>query len=1012
MVKKIVSLFCLVFVLKSTAFSQATNAVNDPELKYKQAKELFVKEQYALSYPLFVELKALYPDNTISNHTYINDDVNYYHTVCQLKLMLPVAEPDAKQYIDVVANEPRREMMSFHLAQYYYKKDDFSSAVDYYERAGYDNLSNEQIADMKFEKGYCYFNLHRFEDAQPLFDEIRQMPKNKYYFPANYYSGYISYNNKKYNNALEAFKVVENHDDYKSIVPYYIATIYYFNGKKDEALAYGENALQKGGDLFYEKDLKLLLGQLYFEKQQFKKALPHLEYYVSNSEKVSKEVMYELSFCYYNDNNLTKAIEGFKQLSNEKDAMGQNSMYLLGDCYLRTGQKANARNAFQYCAYNSSNKTQQQISRFNYAKLSYELGYQDIALSEMKKYLNDYPNSEYDNEAKEILVNLLANTNNFRDALELYESFSRPTANMQKVYPKILYGRAVEYINDQQLAKADELLIKVLNLPASTVTPFANFWRGEIAYRNNKYDEAIRYLSLYVQAGAPTQGEANAATAKYDLGYCWLKKENYKNALSYFEPVGKNATVTSNGYEQDAYVRTADCNYMLRDFTKANTMYDYVISTAMPQSDYAMMQKASIAGIKSPADKIKTLDALQRQYPQSSLVPDVNMEIANTYMADEKFTNALPYLDKIIAMNDAGGLKPLAYLKSGLCYFNLNQNTNALAKYEKLVQLYPQSNEADEALENMRDIYIEEGRPNDYVELMKKNGKPIATNVADSITYAAALIKYNTGDCNASIAALGNYINQYPDGANVLEANYFRSECYYKAKDYQNAMIGYNFVNKKGYNRYFERSTYTAAQINYFEFKDYAAAKTYFESLRTSAVSQEMKLEASRGLVRCYYQLKDYNQANIAANELLAAKGISTDDKSIGYLVLGKSQQIANDCIGAIASFKSCATINKSAWGAEARYELANCQFKMNNITAAEKAALAAIKETGSYDMWVTKSYILLGDIFMKQKDYFNAKATYESVSQNAAIPELKAEAQQKYAAAVEEEKGTSKVGG
>ena len=125
-------------------------------------------------------------------------------------------------------------------------------------------------------------------------------------------------------------------------------------------------------------------------------------------------------------------------------------MYLLGDSYLRTNQKANARNAFQYSAYNSSNKLQQRVSRFNYAKLSYELGYQDIALSEMKKYLHDYPNSDYDTEAREILVSLLANTNNFADALSLYESFDKPTASMQKVYPRILYGRAVELINDQQ----------------------------------------------------------------------------------------------------------------------------------------------------------------------------------------------------------------------------------------------------------------------------------------------------------------------------------------------------------------------------------------------------------------------------------------------------------------------------------------------------------------------------------------------------------------------------------
>jgi TolA-binding protein len=93
---------------------------------------------------------------------------------------------------------------------------------------------------------------------------------------------------------------------------------------------------------------------------------------------VTKEILYELSFCYYKEGKFAKAIEGFKQLSNERDSMGQNSMYLLGDLYLRTNQKANARNAFQYSAFNSSNAVQQKVSRFNYAKLSYELGYQDV----------------------------------------------------------------------------------------------------------------------------------------------------------------------------------------------------------------------------------------------------------------------------------------------------------------------------------------------------------------------------------------------------------------------------------------------------------------------------------------------------------------------------------------------------------------------------------------------------------------------------------------------------------
>lgn len=994
-----------------TAAAQPTNAVTDPEKKYKDAKELFVREQYALAYPLLKELKQQYPDNSISNHTYINDDVNYFYVVCGLKLMHQVAEEEAKQYVEVVGNEPRRQLMSYHLAKYYFAKEDFNNAITYYERAGLDNISNDEIADTKFEKAYCYFNLKQFDEAKPLFDEVHQLPKNKYYIPANYYYGFLCYRDRQYNEALKSFKLVETKDEYKGVVPYYIAEIYYFQGKKDESLRYGESVLARGGTLVYDKEMKLLMGQLHFERKEFSKALPLLEYYVNNSEKVDKEVLYELSYCYYNASQLTKAIEGFKQLSSLKDSMGQNSMYLLGDCYLRTGQKENARNAFQYCAYNNSNRVQQEVSRFIYAKLSYELGYQDIALKELKTFINDYPNSEYGTEARELLVGLLANTNNYTDALALYESMVKPTAAMQKVYPRILFGKAVEYINDQQLLRADELLTKVLADPyAGSILPFANFWKGEIAFRNGKQDEAIRYLTAYLQSSAPSQGEANPAAARYNLGYSWLKKENYKQALTYFEQVARSVTVTSSSMEQDAYVRSADCYFMNRDYAKASSMYDFIINNALQQSDYAYFQKAMIAGVKSAADKVKTLNTLTRQYPQSNLVPDVTMEIANTYMADEKFRDAIPYLDKLVKMPEAGGLQPQAYLKLGLSYYNIDDNKNALTNYQALIQKYPQSPEADDAMDNIKNIYVEEGRPNDYVELMRKNGKVITVNEADSLNYIAAELKYNNNDCPAAISGFNNYLAQYPNGAYALEANYFRSECYLKAKDFKNALTGYDYVNAKGASRFYEKSTLEAARLSYFELKDYNGARKYFESLLGNSPNQDNQLEALRGLVRCYYLLKDYSTANEKAKTLLTKKGISTDDKSIAYLVLGKSQQLANDCNGAIASYKSCAAINKTAWGAEARYEIANCQFSTNNLAAAEKSALAVIKETGSYDLWVTKSYILLGDIFMQQKDYFNAKATYESVAKNAVIPELKNEAQQKLDKAVEEEKANSKV--
>ncbi len=225
----------------------------------------------------------------------------------------------------------------------------------------------------------------------------------------------------------------------------------------------------------------------------------------------------------------------------------------------------------------------------------------------------------YANEAKEIIINLLANTNNYAEALSLYNSFSQPTPTMKRIYPKILFGRATEYINGQQLNEADDLLTKVINDPnAGQVLPFAYFWKGEIAYRLNRYDEAVKYMNNYLQYGG-IQGEANPTDAHYVLGYSYLNLENYSLALSNFKEVAPAITSASSSLQQDAYVRAADSYFMMKNYSTAKSMYQNVIDNGLAQSDYALYQVALINGINNPAAKIKTFNTLTERYPQSDL---------------------------------------------------------------------------------------------------------------------------------------------------------------------------------------------------------------------------------------------------------------------------------------------------------------------------------------------------------------------------------------------------------
>jgi len=1005
------SIVILAFLFSISATAQQTRFYSDPEEKFKEAKEYFQKEEYSLAYPMFKELQQSVRETDKINNVTTVQEINYYTIACALKQNEGRAEEMAKNYIDLEKNNARVQQMNFQLGEYYYRQEKFPEATERYEQANIANLSNREIADMQFHQGYSYFVQQQFAKAKPLFNSIRQVKDDPNYIDANYYYGFLAFRDKNYNEALQSFKIVENEKNYQTIVPYYIAQIYYIQGKKEEAIAYAGQKLKKGSS-YYDVEMNQLLGHAHFERGEFTEALPYLEAYVNKTKKVRREDLYELSYCYYQAKQYPKAIEGFKQLSGKEDTLSQHAMYMLGDAYLKTGQKSNARNAYLFCASNSSNSALKEVSKYNYAKLSYELGYQDEALNSLQSFLTDYPNSTYNKEAKELLVSVLANTSNYADALNLLQTVDKPSESVKKLYPRILFGRATEYINDGRLAEADALLDKALKDPANAaVLPYINFWKGEIAYRNNRIDDAIRYYNNYVTAGSPASGEANPANAKYNLGYSYLRKENYPAALSFFEPVGKNASLNSDGITQDAYIRTADCYYMNRDYTRANAMYGTVIKYSWPAEDYATFQQAMIAGIKNPGDKINLLNTMNRKFPTSSLVTDANMEIAKGYMSQERFKEAIPYLNNIIKEQGNSSQKPQAYLRLGICYYNLNNTGEALNQYKTLIAQYPNSEEANDALDDVKTISVETGKTGDYVDFMKKAGKPLSVDAEDSLTFSAAEAQYENGNVTASLNAFNNYLQKFPDGAHTVDANFYRGEIYNSKGDWNNALNGYEAVVAEAPNKYAEKSALTAARIYFFESKNYAKAETYYAQLKQFTTTQENKLEAMRGLLRSQYQQQKWTDAVNNAKDLLNQKGSSSDDKALANMAIAKSYQVGGQYDLAIANYKTVVTINKSALAAEARYEIANSWFAVDHLSEAEKAAFETINKSGSYDYWVTKSYILLGDIYFKEKDYFNAKATFQSIVDHSINMELKTEAQTKLSKVIEEEGKNSKVG-
>ena len=266
---------------------------------------------------------------------------------------------------------------------------------------------------------------------------------------------------------MQSFKIVENEKDYATVVPYYIAQIYYIQGKKEEALKYAETKIKGGKSQYYDLEMKQMIGHAYFERKEYDKGLPYLEDYVSKSTaKVRREDLMNCLMLITRPINCNKAIDGFKQLSGKEDSLSQHAMYLAWRCLSENQVKNQMQEMpFFFVLPTAAIKSNRKFPSSNMPNFLMNSVTRMRHLNSLSSFLNDYPNSTYNTEAKDLLVGVLTNTNNYREALALLDGMSNPTPNAKRLYPRILFGRATELINDGRLAEAEALLDKALKDP-------------------------------------------------------------------------------------------------------------------------------------------------------------------------------------------------------------------------------------------------------------------------------------------------------------------------------------------------------------------------------------------------------------------------------------------------------------------------------------------------------------------------------------------------------------------
>lgn len=962
-------------VLCYHAFAQKTQNNEHSYKIYKEAYELFYKEKYAPAQQLFIK----YSRHTSDRENKVNAE--YYAGVCAMELFNADAIAMLSDVIYTYPEHPKAKLATFQLGRFYYRTKDNKRAIQYLEQVDALSLTNEEADEYWFIKGYAYFKTDKFTESKNAFKNIKDK-KNKYYEPSNYYYGYVVYKEGLYDEALMHFDRIKASKTFGPLSQVYIAQIFFTRRQYDKVVAFADSINNKD----VADDVAGIVGQSYFNLQNYSKALPYLKSYNSNPPvALSNQDIYRLGYSYFATGDCEKAIDQFTRITDKQDTTSQYGFYHLAECYIKTDKKHEARLAFDRAYKLKFDQKITELSLFNYAKLSYELNQAD-ALKEFVKFVNDYPESSYIDEARGVLGDLLMSTRNYKQAIVVIESIKKPIQANNEAYQRVLYYYAEELYLNNDYARAND------NFKKSQTFDFdkklyaqSYFWQGEIAYKQGKFKEAAEQYKAFLKYENDIKFTRFYALAYYNLGYCYIKTEDYSKAVVEFKEFLETSHAQSSPeLYTDAAMRVADCYLVAKEYNKALDHYDMIITKKLNGSDYALYQKALVYGVlNKPSDKISALQQIINNHKRSPYIDDALFEIGNVQLQTEHYSAAVLSFDNIIKNYPKSAYVKKAVLYKGLAYYNDSKDDEAIETFKVLAIEFCNTDEAREALSVVKNIYVNKGETETYLNFIKAAScMVVSPTYQDSITYEAAFNQYKNEECTKASKLFGEYINRFGGGFFILKAYYYKAECDFKLKKYDEALPNYEYVALYNRNDFTERATRQTA-ILYYEKKNYRKAFEYYSALERIAGNRDNLQVAITGMMQSSTRVHQIDTAAIYSFKYVNS-GVTTKEGLLtANLNIARYYMSVNQPDSAVVGWQYLIKETKNVYAAEAKYNMAYIQYMNKDYKASKKTIFEISEKYSSYTKWYENAFLLLAEVYYAEKDIFQAKATLQSLIDN-----------------------------
>ena len=957
---------------------------------YREALELFDHEKYVPAMEKFQEYTALEKDP--QHALRINSE--YYIGICALYLLHKDAEYQLEKFVLEHPDSPWKMRAYFELATFNYQKKQYKKTIEWFREVDEKDLTDKERIEMQYKRGHSLFETDNAAAARQDFFEVKQQ-ESEYQKAAIYYYSHIAYEQNDLQVALDGFKQLETDAAFKSLVPYYITYIYYKQKNYDEVLKYGPGVLKQAEENTTKRapEISRIIGDSHCMKKQYAEAIPYLEtYHAAASESdITREDHYQLGYAYHRSSQWEKAIQEYTKCTGEPDELHQKASYNLGECYLKLDQKEYARNAFAEAADMSLNAEIQEDALFNYSKLAFELSYNPFheAISAFEDYLNKYPNSKRRDEAYEFLLNVYMRTRNYEKALASLDKIQNKDNRVKEAYQVVAYNRGVELFQAEKYADAEKFFDKVSTYPVNpTVNADAQFWKAELSYRKGNLSEAVKRYNTFISEPGAYNSEFYG-TAHYSQGYAYFKLANaeengetassfYNNANTSFRKYIDGTHTKESKKESDACARAGDCFYVAKNYAQAILYYDKSIALNKAGSEYALYQKAICYGYDGqPEKKSWVLKNLLTESPDSKFEIDAKYEIAKTYLQQDRLAEAKNYFTDILNNHATSVYAKMTMRDMCLIYVKEGNMQQVKDSWVAIKNKYQKDPVVCDAYQICKSVLIEDPEfQNDAITICGASKNELEEDV-----YRKAVSYVQDGDCATGISKLTDYLTRFQPAYHAADASFFLANCFYDKNDFNKALEYCNFIIGSGNSNYREECLVMAATISYNN-KDYSQALTHYRDLEQVALSKNNVLEAQIGLMRCNYYLNEFADAKMYADKVLSNDATPEEIRYTALLWRGRILFVNGSYNEAVNDLKEVVKRGGTA-GAESKYLIANSYYSQEQFKEAETEIFQLIEKFSAFDEWKYKGFLLLIDVYISLKDYFQARATISAIMEN-----------------------------